>query len=250
MKICRSLPTIQTMMTIHANEKPYSCSSCIKGFNQNSNLAVHQKNYCKESAPEENNPVRQEVIPSNKNLSVTRIPQDPTCLPDCNQTTTNNNQLFSKTNEGNSNNKLMHQDLSTKEPQTDKIFLEENPEGGLQIDQVKKNLDNKPGTRMGEKEPPVFKIPNPYDPSKTSTDDSSNVDEEPTPNHDQVMHPIPKSDVNEELEKIIAKDSLNPDPLPENDLASETNGPEDAAPDAEVPEYGIVRDQTGLEDRE
>ena len=93
----------------------------------------------------------------------------------------------------------MHQDLSTKDPQTDRIFLEENPEGGLQIDQVKKNLDNKPGTRMGEKEPPVFKIPNPYDPSKTSTDDRNYVDKEPTPKYDQVTSPIPQSSVTEEL---------------------------------------------------
>ena len=97
---------------------------------------------------------------------------------------------------------------------------------------------DKTGTRISEKEFPAFKTPFPYVPSEKSTDYRRNVDNNPN------------SDVHEELKKIIATDSLDPDPLPENDLASETNGPEDAAPDEQVPEYKVVEDQKGLEDRQ
>ena len=122
-----------------------------------------------------------------------------------------------------------------KSPQN-QVTTNQSPE--YQASESMQSPGDKTGTRISEKEFPAFKTPFPYVPSETSTDYRRNVDNNPS------------SNAHEELKKIIATDSLDPDLLPENDLASETNGPEDAAPDEQVPEYKVVEDQKGLEDRQ
>ena len=157
----------------HSNSKPYVCEICTKSFSRVSILINHKKTHedkkrfqCKvcEKAFHHKISLKTHMNIHTKERSYI-----------CSTCTKKFNQKL---------NLAVHQKTCYKESApADKAPQDQAPRNQVtanqfpedQASESTQSLDNKPGTRMGEKEPPAFKTPHPYDPSETSTDDRRKV---------------------------------------------------------------------------